>query len=123
MTLVHDFIESEAALRALVGQPAERIRAKGRRALDEHCIAFIAHCPFVLVGSGDAAGNLDVSPRGDAPGFVAVLDERALALPERPGNRRADTLCNVLQRPKVALLFLVPGRGDTLRVSGSARIA
>lgn len=102
--------------------PSERIRTKAAVVLDDHCRAFIAACPFVLIGSSDAAGNTDVSPKGDPPGFVHVLDDSTIAIPDRPGNRRADTFLNALQRPKVGLLFLIPRRPDTLRVNGAAMI-
>lgn len=81
-----------------------------------------AACPFVLIGSCDAAGNMDVSPKGDPAGFVRVLDESTIVIPDRPGNRRADTFMNVLQRAQVGLLFLIPGRSDTLRINGGAMI-
>jgi len=90
--------------------------------MDRHCRAFIARSPFVLIASANARGQMDVSPKGDAPGFVAVLDDRTLAVPDRPGNRRADTFMNVLENPKVGLIFFVPGKSETLRVSGSATI-
>ena len=90
--------------------------------LDEICRAFIARSPFILVASADSAGRLDVSPKGDPPGFVHVLDGRTIAIPERFGNRRADTFRNILQNPKVGVIFIVPGKGETLRVSGSGRI-
>jgi PPOX class probable FMN-dependent enzyme len=115
-------VASEAELRALIGQPSEVV-VKGRlAALDDHCRAYIAKSPFVVVASADAAGELDVSPKGDPAGFVQVLDDRTLAVPERPGNRRADTFANVLQNPRVALIFLIPGKSETLRVSGTAII-
>lgn len=90
--------------------------------MDDICRAFIARSPFVVVSSSDSAGNLDVFPKGDPAGFVHVLDDRTIAIPERPGDRRADTFRNVLQNPKVGLIFVVPDRGETLGISGSARI-
>jgi PPOX class probable FMN-dependent enzyme len=98
------------------------VLAKVRRMLNSQCRAFIANSPFVLVASADATGELDISPKGDPAGFVRVLDDTTLAIPDRPGNRRADTFLNLLQRPQVALLFLIPGKGETLRVNGSAVI-
>jgi PPOX class probable FMN-dependent enzyme len=115
-----DIIGSEAELRAVVGEPARRALDKQIDALDEHCRSIIARAPFVLIASSDREGRVDVSPKGDPAGFVQVLDERTLAIPERPGNRRADTFRNVLQNPRVGLLFLVPGRLETLRVNGQA---
>jgi PPOX class probable FMN-dependent enzyme len=117
-----EIIRTEEELRAILGHPNQRAVDKTISALDEHCRAFIAASPFLFIASGDARGRFDVSPKGDPPGFVQVLDERTLAIPDRPGNRRADTFVNILQRPQVALLFLIPGKQDTLRVNGSARI-
>ncbi len=117
-----DTISSEAELEAVLGRPNPRVLAKVVTALDGYCRAFIARSPFVMVGSADAAGNIDMSPKGDAPGFVHVLDDTTLAIPDRPGNRRADTFRNVLQNPRVGLIFLVPGKRETLRVGGDARI-
>jgi len=88
--------------------------------LDAHCRAFIALSPFVLVSTADGAGRCDVSPKGDAPGFVQVLDDRRLVIPDRPGNKRLDGMRNLLGNPHVGLVFLVPGREETLRVNGRA---
>jgi PPOX class probable FMN-dependent enzyme len=115
-----DVIDSEAQLRSLLGEPSELAVRKQLAGLDAHCRAFIALAPFVAIGTTDAAGRGDVSPRGDAPGFVQILDERRLALPERPGNRRAYTLRNILQTGGVGLLFIIPGVEETLRVNGRA---
>jgi hypothetical protein len=117
-----DVITNEEALRAIVGRPSSGALAKGIDHIDEHFAGFIAKSPFVLIGSSDAAGNHDISPKGDPPGFVQVLDERTLVIPDRPGNRRADTFTNVIQNPNVALYFLVPGVRETLRVQGKASI-
>jgi PPOX class probable FMN-dependent enzyme len=83
---------------------------------------FIERSPFLCVGTANAEGGLDVSPRGDPAGFVRILDERTLLLPDRPGNRLADTLTNLLSDPRIALLFMIPGVGDTFRVNGKATI-
>jgi len=115
-------VDSEAELRAIIGEASQRSLDKAITELDEYCCAHIARSPFVLIASSDAEGNFDVSPKGDPAGFVRVLDSRTLVIPDRPGNRRADTFTNVLQNPNVALLFLVPGRRETLRVVGRARI-
>ncbi len=115
-----DTVTSEAALRELIGEPSELVIRKQLAALDRHCRAFIALSPFVLVGTANAAGACDVSPRGDAPGFALVLDEKRLVIPERPGNRRLDTLRNILQTGAVGLLFMIPGVEETLRVNGRA---
>lgn len=117
-----DVIASVEDLEAVLGRPNERVAAKVIDRLDIHCRRFIARCPFVLLASADAAGNIDVSPKGDPPGFVHVLDDTTLAIPERPGNRRADTFRNLLQNPHVGLIFLIPGKRETLRVSGKALI-
>jgi len=117
-----EVIETESHLRRIIGPPLERSLKKEIARLDGHCRALIANSPFVLIASGDASGRMDVSPKGDVPGFVLVLDERTLAIPDRPGNRRADTFRNVLQSPGIGLLFLIPGKLETLRVNGRARV-
>jgi uncharacterized protein len=98
-------------------------RGKVLRQLDRHCRDFIARSPFLVLGTADAEGNQDLSPRGDPPGFVKVLADGRLAIPDRPGNRRVDSLANIAANPKVALLFTVPGFDETLRVSGRAEFA
>lgn len=115
-------LDSEDDLRRLVGPPSERSLRKEQDRLDQHSRAFIALSPFLLIGTTDRSGRCDVSPKGDAPGFVHVLDERRLLIPDRPGNKRFDGMRNVLDNPRVGLLFLVPGRIETLRVNGRARI-
>ncbi|MGE5638747.1 MAG: pyridoxamine 5'-phosphate oxidase family protein [Clostridia bacterium] len=115
-------MSSEEELRAILGEPSDRALGKEMARLDEHCRAIIAASPLVLIASSDAQGRADVSPKGDPPGFVQVLDDRTLAIPDRPGNRRADTFRNVLQNPRVGLLFVVPGRNETLRVNGRAQL-
>ncbi len=117
-----DYITSRQQLRDHYGQVGVRAKAKEVGTLDHHCRTFLAHCPFVLIGSSDGNGNGDVTPKGDKPGFVEVLDEVTLAIPDRPGNNRLDTLENVLVNPAVGLLFLIPGMNETLRVNGEARI-
>ena len=88
--------------------------------IDEHCRAWIERSPFVVVSSASATGAMDVSPKGDPPGFVRVLDPKTLAVPERPGNHRGDTFLNVLENPHVGLMFIVPKRREVVRVSGTA---
>jgi len=105
-----------------MGEPSGLAVGKQLDRLDCHCRDFIALSPFVLVGTSGDAGACDVSPRGDAPGFVVVLDEKTLAIPERPGNRRLDSLLNILETGAVGLLFLVPGFEETLRVNGRASV-
>jgi uncharacterized protein len=122
MNIFHDVVGSEAELRAVVGQPSDLALKKQITALDDHCRAFIARCPFLLLATANAAGQCDVSPKGDAPGFVRVLDDTHLVIPDRPGNKRLDGMRNILENPHVGLIFLVPGRGETLRVNGRATI-
>ena len=117
-----DRITTEEELRGIMGAPNQRVLDKVVTALDEHCRAMIATSPFVLIASSDAQGNLDVSPKGDPAGFVQVLDDQTLVIPDRLGNRRADTIRNVLQTGKIGLLFLMPGKAETLRVNGNAII-
>jgi len=117
-----DVVTSKQELRAMFGEPSERAVLKCHSSLDEHSRAFIAAAPFVLLATSNAAGQCDVSPKGDAPGFVLVLDDTHLVVPDRPGNNRTDGLTNVLENPHVGMIFLVPGRGDTLRVNGRASI-
>ena len=117
-----DSITSVAQLREVLGSPSAMVEAKVIQALDVHCREFIAKSPFLLVASADGAGKVDVSPKGDPAGFVQVLDEHTIAIPERLGNRLADTLLNILQRPQVGLLFVIPGRRETLRAGGTAKI-
>lgn len=117
-----DVVTSPEALRALVGEPSELVIKKQLPALDHHCRAFIALSPFLLLGTASARGQCDVSPRGDAPGFVLVLDERTLVIPDRPGNRRIDSLQNIIDTGAAGLLFMIPDVGETLRVNGRACI-
>ncbi len=122
MAQFSDRITSEAQMRDIIGYPNDIISKTKLTALDDYCRDLIAHAPLVLIASYDAQGSVDVSPKGDPPGFVHVLDDRTLLIPDRPGNRRADTFTNILQNPKVGLLFLIPGKGETLRVSGQASL-
>jgi uncharacterized protein len=118
----NDAITDLAELRALVGEPSEGARKKQLGHLDAHCREIIAHCPFLLIGTADAAGRCDVSPKGDAAGFVQVLDDHHFVIPDRPGNKRIDGMRNILENPHAGVLFLVPGRGETLRVNGRATV-
>jgi uncharacterized protein len=115
-------IETHKRLRELSKQPSTRANNKIISHVDDICTRFIAACPFVIIASRGADGRHDLSPKGDPPGFVAILDERTLAIPDRPGNHRLDTFENLLTHPEIGLLFLIPGNGDTLRVSGKGRI-
>jgi len=115
-------IESVDELRSLMGTPSEVAIKKDVGHLDAHCRAFIARAPFVLVATSDLAGRCDVSPKGDAPGFVLVVDDHTLLIPDRPGNKRFDGIRNLFENPGIGLLFLMPGSEETLRVNGRARI-
>jgi uncharacterized protein len=112
----------EAALRGILGEPAELVKAKIADRIHPLNRRFIELSPFVVVATGRPDGGLDVSPRGDPAGFVRILDDRTLLLPDRPGNKLADTLTNLLEDDRIALLFLIPGIGETFRVNGRARI-
>lgn len=115
-------VTSRDELREIFKMPSERAVLKERRALDEHDRAFIAAAPFLLLATANAAGQCDVSPKGDAPGFVLVLDDRHLVIPDRPGNNRLDGMSNIVENPHVGTIFLVPGREETLRINGRASI-
>ncbi|TNE33497.1 MAG: pyridoxamine 5'-phosphate oxidase family protein [Alphaproteobacteria bacterium] len=103
--------------------PSERVIQKELKALDPHCRHFISISPFLVLGSSDGNGAADASPRGDTPGFVKVLDDRTLLIPDRPGNNRLDTLQNIVRNPAVGLIFMVPGMNETLRINGDAHIS
>jgi PPOX class probable FMN-dependent enzyme len=116
-------VTTEAELRTLIGgDPSPLALAKERRTLDVHCRNFIARSPFLLMATSNAAGQCDVSPKGDGPGFVLVIDERRLLIPDRPGNKRLDGMRNLLQNAHVGLIFLIPGMEETLRVNGRGAI-
>jgi uncharacterized protein len=115
-------ITSIEQLREQVGVPRQRSLDKQLSKLDKHCRAFIERSPFMLLGTSSADGRCDVSPKGDAPGFVRVLDDHTLAIPDRPGNKRFDSLQNMLANPHVGLLFVVPGIDETLRVNGTVEL-
>jgi PPOX class probable FMN-dependent enzyme len=112
----------ETALRDILGEPTELVRKKVADRLNPLTRQFVERSPFVVVATGRPDGGLDVSPRGDPAGFVRILDERTLLLPDRPGNKLADTLTNLLADDRIALLFLIPGVNDTFRINGRARI-
>ena len=117
-----DTITTLDELREVIAPPSDLVTAKEVDAFDEYCRDFIARSPFVLIASTDGQGSIDISPKGDPPGFVQVLDDQTLAIPDRPGNHRADTFVNVVQHPYVGLIFLIPGTKNTLRVHGKATI-
>lgn len=115
-------VTNEAELRASIGEPLPLVAGKIAGRINELTRQFIERSPFVCVATARPDGGLDVSPRGDPAGFVRILDEHTLLLPERPGNKLADTLTNILADPRIGLLFLVPGVGDSFRVNGRASI-
>ena len=115
-------LRDEAALRSLFPSVSELARLKQLDRLDTHCRNFIARSPFLVIGSTRAGRGTDVSPRGDAPGFVQVIDDRTLVIPDRPGNNRLDTMSNLVHEPEVGLIFFIPGIDETLRVNGTASI-
>jgi hypothetical protein len=115
-------VATREQLRDVVGAPGARAAGKERRRLEQVHLDWLAASPFCLVATAGADGTCDVSPKGDPPGFALALDEHTLVIPERPGNRRADGYENVLANPHVGLLFVVPGRTDTLRVNGRATL-
>jgi PPOX class probable FMN-dependent enzyme len=115
-------ITSAAELRALLGEPKPRAVTKERVRLHEIDREWLANSPFCLVATSGADGSCDVSPKGDPPGFTLVLDDTTIAIPERPGNRRADGFLNILANPHVGLIYFIPGRGETLRINGRARL-
>lgn len=117
-----EVIVTRERLRQLSRQPTTRAKAKVIDHIDDICRRFIAACPFVLVATRGVDGHMEISPKGDPAGFVAVLDDKTLAIPDRPGNNRLDTFENVLASPAVGLLFLIPGKGETLRVSGKGSV-
>lgn len=115
-------IDSEDALRQLYPATHDLALQKFQHSLGIHAQAFIRRSPFLCLGTQDLNGRADVSPRGDPPGFVRILDSTTLAIPDRPGNNRLDSLSNIIQNPAVGLLFMIPGFDDTLRVNGVAHI-
>ncbi|UQS24170.1 pyridoxamine 5'-phosphate oxidase family protein [Amycolatopsis thermalba] len=115
-------VSDEDELRELIGHPLPQAVHKQRDALHELDRQWLALSPFCLIATAGADGRCDVSPKGDPAGFTLVLDDRTIAVPERPGNRRADGFRNILANPHVGLLYFIPGRGDTLRINGRARL-
>ena len=115
-------VETIDALETIYDPPHPVVLKKQMQSLNAHARAFIGLSPFIVISSADRAGRCDASPRGDAPGFVAILDDKTLLIPDRPGNNRLDSLRNILEKPRVGLLFIVPGITETLRVNGPAQI-
>ncbi|MBI1179346.1 MAG: pyridoxamine 5'-phosphate oxidase family protein [Alphaproteobacteria bacterium] len=117
-----DVVGAFEDVRDLLGAPNKAVRDKVIDRLDEVCRAFIARSPFLVMATAGADGHLDLSPKGDPAGFVRILDDTMLAIPDRPGNRRADSFRNLLENPRIGLIFVIPGKTETLRVGGTARI-
>ena len=115
-------IEDIGDIREIYGEPMERAVKKQLPRLEKHSRAFMALSPFLVMASCDAEGRCDASPKGDAPGFVSVLDDATLLIPDRLGNNRIDTISNLLEHPRIGLIFFVPGLRETLRVNGRAQI-
>lgn len=118
----YESFSTEEELREYIGQPSELAVQKTIPFLDKYCSEFVERSPFVMIGTASVTGRADVSPRGDHSGFVRVLDKHTLFIPDRPGNKRLDTISNIMSNPNVGLLFLVPGFEDCLRVNGLAYI-
>jgi uncharacterized protein len=116
-------ISDETSLRSLYQPPMELSLLKQLDHLDSHCRNFLAHSPFCVIASTRPGKGTDVSPRGDAPGFVRVLDDHTIAIPDRPGNNRLDTMSNIVADAEVGLLFFIPGIDETLRINGTARLS
>jgi PPOX class probable FMN-dependent enzyme len=117
-----DVVEDLEELRETYGPPNDRSVKKQLSRFDKYCRAFIARSPFLVIASSDSSGRCDASPKGDAPGFVQVVDDETLLIPDRLGNNRVDTIGNLLERPGVGLIFFIPGINETLRVNGGARV-
>lgn len=117
-----DFITTREQLRSLYRAPGDGAVRKELRQLDPHARRFLERSPFVLIGTQDREGHADVSPKGDRAGFCVALDDRTVAIPDRPGNNRLDSLENVIVNPAVGLLFLIPGMNETLRINGEGRL-
>ncbi|MGH0860459.1 pyridoxamine 5'-phosphate oxidase family protein [Bacillus pacificus] len=121
-TEIKSIISTEEELRKILGQPSERALKKVISSLDHYCIDFLSKSPFLVLSTANKLGECDASPRGDAPGFVYVLNHNKIIIPERPGNRRIDSILNIISNPRVGLLFFIPGLGETLRINGRAYI-
>jgi len=115
-------IGDTSTLKDIIGEPKPAIANKEMQALDRHLRHFIALCPFLCISTADADGNQDISPRGDPPGFVRVLDDRTVLIPDRKGNRRVDTMRNILENPNVGLMLMLPGVEEIVRINGKAHI-
>jgi len=115
-------INTKKELREIMGHPNEIVTRKTIDYIDENCKSFIEKSPFITIATSDSNRNFDVSPKGDPAGFVKILNDKTLAIPDRPGNKKADTLTNIIQNPNIGLIFFIPGIRETLRVNGEAKI-
>lgn len=115
-------VSSFSEIREVLREPMPSVAVKAIDHIDDVCTAIIERSPFIVLASADGRGYPDISPKGDPAGFVQILDDKHLAIPDRPGNRRVDTFRNLLQNPYLAIIFLIPGKGETLRVTGECRI-
>lgn len=115
-------VTDRAQLTEIIGEPKPDVAAKEMPALDAHCRHFLSLCPFLCISTADAEGNQDVSPRGDPPGFVRVLDDTTILIPDRKGNRRVDTMRNILENPNVGLILMLPGVEEVVRINGKATL-
>jgi uncharacterized protein len=122
-TGIANIVSDETALRGFYPEPMEFTVLKQLDRLDAHCRNFLAHSPFAVIGSTRPGRGTDVSPRGDAPGFARVIDDHTIAIPDRPGNNRLDTMSNIVTDAEVGLLFFIPGIDETLRINGTARLS
>ena len=121
--LLKALINTEDELRELLGNPSELVSRKVVSHIDRHCKYFIAKSPLIFISTSNKGGFCDVSPRGDAPGFVETMDDTYLIIPERPGNKRCDSLTNILTNPQIGIIFIIPGLKETLRINGKAMIS
>lgn len=117
-----EIISSDQELRQLLGEPSKLAGNKVIRKLDSHCKTIIKHSPFLIISTSNQNGTCDASPRGDAPGFVHIVDDQHIIIPERPGNKRADSIHNIISNPHIGLIFMIPGMEETLRINGKAFI-
>lgn len=120
--IFREVISSESELREMYGEPSKLVQNKAIAQMDSHVRNFIAQAPFLIIATADEEGKCDASPRGDAPGFVHIIDDNHLVIPERPGNKRMDSISNILSNPQIGLIFMIPTLEETLRINGRACI-
>ncbi|WP_289139714.1 pyridoxamine 5'-phosphate oxidase family protein [uncultured Brevibacillus sp.] len=120
--IFREVISSESELREMYGEPSKLVQNKAIAQMDSHVRNFIGQAPFLIIATADAEGKCDASPRGDASGFVHIIDDNHLVIPERPGNKRMDSISNILSNPQIGLIFMIPTLEETLRINGRACI-